>query len=105
MITSGPIPLISPIVIPIFNFVISKDYLAKIIDISLLMAHHTKKSLGQHFLNDQFLAESIVQKLQEANPERVLEVGPGQGVLTQYLIKGDYDFKAIELDDQLVPYL
>lgn len=69
------------------------------------MAHRAKKSLGQHFLNDLWLAERIVSALRESKPKRVLEVGPGQGVLTQFLLKGDYHFKAIEIDDTLQAYL
>lgn len=71
----------------------------------MLMSHRAKKSLGQHFLTDQFLAQNIVSALSAKEHDHVLEVGPGQGVLTQYLIKSDFDFKAIELDDQLVPFL
>lgn len=69
------------------------------------MAHQTKKSLGQHFLNDIWLAEQIVASLQDSAPENVLEIGPGQGVLTQFLLKGNYNFKTIEIDDSLPAYL
>lgn len=71
----------------------------------MLMSHRAKKSLGQHFLTDQFIAQNIVSALSADENSHVLEVGPGQGVLTQYLIQANYDFKAIELDDQLVPLL
>lgn len=63
-----------------------------------------KKSLGQHFLTDQSVAQSIVAALQTAGP--VLEVGPGMGVLTQYLLrKEDISLKVVEIDSESVRYL
>ncbi len=65
-----------------------------------------KKELGQHFLNDLSIAGDIVDALSENCAERVVEVGPGMGVLTQYLIaRRDFDFSVIELDTQSVDYL
>jgi 16S rRNA (adenine1518-N6/adenine1519-N6)-dimethyltransferase len=64
-----------------------------------------KKSLGQHFLTDQGIAKKIVEALPSI-PKAVLEIGPGTGVLTQYLqeIK-DIDLKLIEIDRDSVAYL
>lgn len=63
-----------------------------------------KKALGQHFLTDQGIARSIVEALDEGG--QVLEVGPGTGVLTQYLLeRQDLTLKAIEVDDESVRYL
>ncbi|MBO7607950.1 MAG: 16S rRNA (adenine(1518)-N(6)/adenine(1519)-N(6))-dimethyltransferase, partial [Paludibacteraceae bacterium] len=45
-----------------------------------------KKSLGQHFLKDQNIARAIADSLGVSSPTQVLEVGPGMGVLTQYLL-------------------
>jgi 16S rRNA (adenine1518-N6/adenine1519-N6)-dimethyltransferase len=66
-----------------------------------------KKSLGQHFLHDQNTARKIVESLkvkEGANP--VLEIGPGMGVLTQYLVTNDkLNLKLIEIDRDSVKYL
>ena len=64
------------------------------------MEVRAKKALGQHFLTDQDIARRIVGALQ-GSP--VLEVGPGMGVLTQYLI--NTNLKAIEIDKESVAYL
>lgn len=62
-----------------------------------------KKSLGQHFLIDQEIAKNIVGAFQG---HKALEVGPGMGVLTKYLIeRPETDFKAVEIDDESVAYL
>lgn len=62
-----------------------------------------KKHLGQHFLRDLNIAQRIVDSLSEE--KHVLEVGPGTGVLTQFLIKKDFDFHVIEIDRESVEYL
>lgn len=64
-----------------------------------------KKFLGQHFLTDEGIAKRIVDSL---SPEvsRLLEIGPGMGVLTKYLInRADTDFHVIEIDRESVAYL
>ena len=64
-----------------------------------------KKRLGQHFLTDESVAEQIVAALQAGN-RHVLEVGPGMGVLTKYLLqKPDLDFSVVEIDTESVEYL
>ncbi len=65
-----------------------------------------KKSLGQHFLRDENICQKIVAALQ-ANPFRqLLEVGPGGGALTKYLLKIEgIDFKCVELDKEKVEWL
>ena len=63
-----------------------------------------KKALGQHFLTDQGVARAIVASLRHRGP--VLEVGPGTGVLTQYLLQEpDLALKAVEVDSESVRYL
>ncbi|MBQ0025413.1 MAG: 16S rRNA (adenine(1518)-N(6)/adenine(1519)-N(6))-dimethyltransferase RsmA [Bacteroidales bacterium] len=63
-----------------------------------------KKYLGQHFLTDQSVAQSIVAALQGGGS--VLEVGPGMGVLTAYLLKReDILLKVVEIDPESVSYL
>lgn len=66
-----------------------------------------KKSLGQHFLKDQGIAQRIVDALQlPAGKNAVMEIGPGTGVLTQYLAKNpNIDLTLVELDRDSVAYL
>ncbi|MFN4761666.1 16S rRNA (adenine(1518)-N(6)/adenine(1519)-N(6))-dimethyltransferase RsmA [Gillisia sp. Q332] len=64
-----------------------------------------KKHLGQHFLKDEPTAVKISDSLTYSGYENVLEIGPGTGVLTKYLIKKDIDLKVIEIDWDSVAYL
>lgn len=69
-----------------------------------------KKALGQHFLTDMHIAERIAQTLLPADRNDlcelpVLEIGPGTGVLTQFLLKQGRQIKAVELDSESVVYL
>lgn len=63
-----------------------------------------KKYLGQHFLNDHNIARKIVSSL-AADSKNVLEVGPGKGILTRYLLERDIDLKVIEIDKESVDFL
>lgn len=70
------------------------------------MEVRAKKALGQHFLTDQSIAMKIVDSLGRSEVRDVLEIGPGMGVLTQYLLKRDnIDLKLVELDGESVEYL
>jgi 16S rRNA (adenine1518-N6/adenine1519-N6)-dimethyltransferase len=66
-----------------------------------------KKSLGQHFLHDQYIANKIVEALKLGDGKTsVLEIGPGMGVLTAYLLKMDkVDLQVVEIDRDSVAYL
>lgn len=66
-----------------------------------------KKSLGQHFLHDQSAAKRIVEGLQlDSETRAVLEIGPGMGVLTKYMIEDKtIDLKVVEIDRDSVAYL
>lgn len=65
-----------------------------------------KKSLGQHFLRDENICRKIIAALQEHPFSQLLEVGPGGGALTKYLVQlPDIDFKAVELDEEKVTWL
>ncbi len=65
-----------------------------------------KKFLGQHFLKDQNIAVNIVESLELAGDcPAVLEIGPGTGVLSKYLLKKNIDFKVAEIDRDSVAYL
>jgi 16S rRNA (adenine1518-N6/adenine1519-N6)-dimethyltransferase len=63
-----------------------------------------KKHLGQHFLNDTRIAFDITNLLSK-NTKNVVEIGPGMGILTQFLVKKDYITKVIEIDTESVFYL
>ncbi len=65
-----------------------------------------KKSLGQHFLKDENISRKIVAALQEHPFQQLLEVGPGGGALTKYLIDlPQISLKCVELDDEKVNWL
>ena len=65
-----------------------------------------KKNLGQHFLNDKTIARQIVDSLQASSVNKVLEIGPGMGVLTEYLLKkNSFETYAVEIDRESVSYL
>ncbi len=64
-----------------------------------------KKHLGQHFLHDENIARKIVDALQ-VKTNYLIEVGPGTGVLTKYLLDKDYEqFSAFDVDKDSIEYL
>lgn len=70
------------------------------------MPVHPKKFLGQHFLKDEEIAQKIVKSLPADTGSKVLEIGPGMGVLTKYLfLRKDIDLSVIEIDRQSVSFL
>ena len=64
-----------------------------------------KKKIGQHFLNDLNIAQKIADLLQHQNCDNILEIGPGMGVLTQFLIPKIKNLKLVEIDTESVTYL
>ncbi|HBY52232.1 MAG TPA: 16S rRNA (adenine(1518)-N(6)/adenine(1519)-N(6))-dimethyltransferase [Marinilabiliales bacterium] len=65
-----------------------------------------KKNLGQHFLKDKDIAQNIVENLRAENVTKVLEIGPGMGVLTQFLLQNQsYETSVVEIDRESVDYL
>ena len=64
-----------------------------------------KKYLGQHFLTDLNIAQNIADTLSGDGYKHVLEVGPGMGVLTQYLLEKPFTTHVIEIDTESVSYL
>lgn len=65
-----------------------------------------KKYLGQHFLKDLEVARRIAESLELSEPTSVLEIGPGTGVLTQFLLQNpNINLTAVELDSESVVYL
>lgn len=69
------------------------------------MSVKAKKHLGQHFLNDLGIAENIVNSLSWSGYDKVLEVGPGMGVLTQFLLEQKRSVSVVEIDSESVDYL
>lgn len=69
------------------------------------MSVRAKKYLGQHFLKDEQIAQKIAGSLTEKGYKNVLEIGPGMGVLTKYLLKKNLTIHVIEIDTELVDYL
>lgn len=69
------------------------------------MSVRPKKHLGQHFLKDENTARKITETLSWNDYDRVLEIGPGMGVLTKYLMNGGRDISVVEIDSESVEYL
>ncbi|WP_412559416.1 16S rRNA (adenine(1518)-N(6)/adenine(1519)-N(6))-dimethyltransferase RsmA [Winogradskyella sp. MIT101101] len=69
------------------------------------MSVKAKKYLGQHFLKDENIAQKIADTLSLDGYNDVLEIGPGMGVLTKYLLKKDITTHVIEIDTESVEYL
>lgn len=69
------------------------------------MSVKAKKHLGQHFLTDENIAKKIADSLKGENYNDVLEIGPGMGILTKYLLEKDYTTHVIEIDTESVEYL
>lgn len=64
-----------------------------------------KKNLGQHFLTDLSIARRIADTVDACPDIPVLEIGPGMGVLTQYLVEKPREVKAVEIDSESVAFL
>ncbi len=70
------------------------------------MQYTLKKSLGQHFLTDENMCQKIVSQIHHTPGMQLLEVGPGGGAITKYILQWtDIDYKAIEVDEEKVIYL
>ena len=64
-----------------------------------------KKHLGQHFLKDETIAQRIADTLSLQGYTNVIEIGPGMGVLTKYLLLRDMNLVAMDLDSESIVYL
>ena len=65
----------------------------------------TKKHFGQHFLKNELLARQIVESISAIKNRSILEIGPGQGALTKFLVKKNANIKLIEIDEECVRIL
>jgi 16S rRNA (adenine1518-N6/adenine1519-N6)-dimethyltransferase len=64
-----------------------------------------KKSLGQNFLQDEGVIHNIVQIIHPQSGEKLIEIGPGKGAITEHLQASGADLQLIELDNDLIPWL
>jgi len=69
------------------------------------MSVRAKKHLGQHFLKDENIASKIADSLSFEGYQHVLEIGPGMGVLTKYLLKKEKTIWVVEIDTESIDYL
>lgn len=69
------------------------------------MSVKAKKHLGQHFLTDENIAKKIADTLTLNGYQKILEIGPGMGVLTKYLLEKPIETYVIEIDSESVEYL
>lgn len=69
------------------------------------MKHHARKRFGQHFLTDHSVLDEIVNAMHLQSTDQVVEIGPGQGALTQCLLSQLTHLDVVELDRDLVVYL
>ena len=63
--------------------------------------HHPRKRFGQNFLRDESIIEAIARVIAPDDSDHIVEIGPGEGALTQALISGECRLDAIELDRDL----
>src|SRR5690554_6320779 len=69
------------------------------------MSFKTKKSLGQHFLTDKNIILKIVNAINANADDRIIEIGPGTGALTRYLLDAFSGIHAVEIDHRAVEEL
>lgn len=69
------------------------------------MSVKPKKHLGQHFLTDLNIAQKIADTLLGSTYKKIVEIGPGMGVLTQFLLKKSFETYVVEIDGESVVYL
>jgi len=69
------------------------------------MNHRAKKRFGQNFLIDDSIIEKIVMAIDALNPKQMVEIGPGQGAITQHLINMQVPLHLVEIDRDLVSLL
>lgn len=71
-----------------------------------MLSVNPKKKLGQHFLSDKNIARKITEALSCEGYKHVLEIGPGMGILTQFLVEStNFTIRLIEIDNESVQYL
>lgn len=87
-------------------FLFIKLFCSSILNSEFCRMYTLKKSLGQHFLHDENMCKKIVEQLTVKPGMKLMEVGPGGGAISKYLIQlADVQYTAIEIDDEKVEYL
>lgn len=84
---------------------INSSFILQHYDFFFVKSVKPKKFLGQHFLTDLGVAQRIADTVDACPDIPVLEVGPGMGVLTQFILRKNRPFKVVEIDFESVPYL
>ena len=69
------------------------------------VGHQARKRFGQNFLHDEAVIDQIISGINPRPGDRIVEIGPGLGTVTQYLADAGAKVIAIEKDDNLIPYL
>ncbi|MCH2355657.1 MAG: 16S rRNA (adenine(1518)-N(6)/adenine(1519)-N(6))-dimethyltransferase RsmA [Pseudomonadales bacterium] len=69
------------------------------------MKHRARKHFGQNFLHDRGIIERIIQSIRPQAGDHLLEIGPGQGALTEYLVTANAKLDCVELDRDLAKFL
>lgn len=72
---------------------------------SKLDNHRARKRFGQNFLHDNNVIQRIIRSIKPKNDQQLIEIGPGQGALTEHLLEYGCQLTAIELDKNLLPIL
>ncbi len=67
--------------------------------------HTPKKKFGQNFLTAPYYVEKIVEAVPAVAEESVVEIGPGKGALSRYLVKKEFSFTMLEMDSDVIPIL
>ncbi|MFT0211296.1 16S rRNA (adenine(1518)-N(6)/adenine(1519)-N(6))-dimethyltransferase RsmA [Pseudomonas sp. F1_0610] len=70
-----------------------------------IFQHRARKRFGQNFLHDAGVIDRILRAISPKSGQRLLEIGPGQGALTEGLVNSDAQLDVIELDNDLIPLL
>ena len=86
-------------------FVVYLVYYPIYVNFAAMKQVRPKKNLGQHFLTDLNIAKAIADTVDACPEIPVLEVGPGMGVMTQFLVEKPRPFKVVEIDRESVAYL
>jgi 16S rRNA (adenine1518-N6/adenine1519-N6)-dimethyltransferase len=68
-------------------------------------SHRARKRFGQNFLTDTSIIEKIVKAISAKQSDKIIEIGPGQGALTELLLTSDAELHAIEIDRDLAAFL
>ena len=89
---------------PLSFYILFRIFVVRI-EILFMRTVRPKKNLGQHFLTDLSIAKRIADTVDACPDIPILEIGPGMGVLTQFLVTKDREIRAVEIDRESVAFL